>query len=118
MTFTSLNDIYERKRQYIDALRWYLQNTSLKITFVENTETDFSNIFRTYVDSGRLEFITFNGNDFDKTKGKGYGEGIIIKKAFETSQFIEDSKYVIKITGRLILSNIQQVISKLEGGGG
>jgi len=110
MTFTSLTDIDERMRQYVYALKWYLENTSLRVVVVENTGTDFSDMFNSYADSGRLEFITFDGNDFDKTKGKGYGEGIIIKKAFETSRIIGSSKNVMKITGRLVLSNIQHVI--------
>ena len=110
MSYTVLQDTNERKRQYIDALSFYLKNTDLPIVFVENSNTDFSNEFQQWIATGRLEFITFDGNSgFDKIKGKGYGEALMLLYAIKHSTFISQSKYIIKITGRLQVKNISQL---------
>lgn len=40
MPFTCLADVGVRKKQYIEALNFYLKNTTRKIVFVENSGTD------------------------------------------------------------------------------
>lgn len=96
-----------RESQYIDALRFYLEKSPHKIVFAENSNSDFSEYFSDYIDSGRLEYITFQGNDFDLALGKGYGEGQIIKYAFEHSKLLNEANNIMKITGRLQLFNIK-----------
>ena len=101
-----LTNIAEREAQYIEALKFYLENTPFRVVFVENTLHDFSNRFAHYKQNGRLEYITFKGNDYNKKLGKGYGEGQIIKYAFKNSKFLKDADNIMKITGRLQLLNI------------
>lgn len=112
MVYTSLQNIDERAGQYKAALKWYLANTDLKIVFVENTMTDFSSEFCEYINSGRLEYITFDGNNFDRKLGKGYGEAMIIETALKNSAVISKADYLIKITGRLILGNLNTILKK------
>lgn len=110
MSYTVLQDVKERKRQYVDALNFYLKETLLPIVFVENSNTDFSMEFQSYIDSGRLEYITYDGNNgFDKIKGKGYGEALMLLYAIEHSTLIKSCKYMIKITGRLKVENINKI---------
>lgn len=45
MSNTILQDKDLRKQQYIEALDFYLTKTDLPIVFVENSNTDFSNLF-------------------------------------------------------------------------
>lgn len=111
MPHNMLTNIAEREKQYIKALHFYLENTSCKIVFVENTLHDFSNQFESPIKSGRLEYITFQGNDYNLKLGKGYGEGQIIKHAFRSSKFLKDSDNIMKVTGRLQLSNIKYFTS-------
>lgn len=111
MVFTKLQDAHVRKQQYIKALHYYLQNTDLPVVFCENTECDFSDHFRYYIQLGRLEYLTFRGNDYDKSRGKGYGEACIIKYALSHSSILQKSRFVLKITGRLLVENIQHIIS-------
>jgi hypothetical protein len=109
MAFTKLQDANVRLNQYKKALTWYLQATKLPIVVVENTMTDFSDEFSEYIRSGRLEFLTFNGNQFDKSRGKGYGEALIIKYGIEHSHILKQSKRLIKVTGRLVIKNLKQL---------
>lgn len=111
MIYTALQDYSERKSQYMDALRFYLEKTDLPVVFVENTACDFSDSFMQYVEVGRLEYLCFDGNNYDKSLGKGYGEALIINHAFAHSQFLSKSRYVVKITGRLIVKDICSIAS-------
>jgi hypothetical protein len=111
MSFTKLTNPDERKRQYADALLYYLTHTSLPIVFAENSNTDISHLFTDQFSGGRLEILTFQGNK-NKTKGKGYGEAEIIEYAMNHSQMIDNTSCIIKITGRLIVENIQSIIDE------
>ena len=110
MPFTILNDTFERLRQYREALDFYLCETTLPIVFCENTLCDFSEDYKEFIASGRLEYITFDGNNFDKSKGKGYGEALIMEEAFRNSSLLDQCNFVVKITGRLIVRNISQLV--------
>lgn len=107
MAFTALQDAEERKNQYIEAIRYYISNTRYKIVVVENTLFDLTSFF---IPEERLEFLTFEGNSFDKTLGKGYGEGLIMNYAFSNSKLIEQSNHIIKISGRHIISNVIPIV--------
>lgn len=110
MPFTVLNDTSERLRQYREALDFYLHETTLPIVFCENTLCDFSNDYKEHIASGRLEYITFDGNNFNKSKGKGYGEALIIEEAFRHSKLLSQCNFVVKITGRLTVRRISQLV--------
>lgn len=109
MCLTALKDTDERKKQYIDALKYYLRTTELPIVFVENTATDLSPMFTPYMQSGRLEYLTFDGNNYPKELGKGYGEAEIIGYAMRHSTLLKTSTYLLKITGRIIVTNINSI---------
>lgn len=111
MPFTKLTDANERQRQYIEALHYYLNHTSCPIVFCENSLTDLSTLFNDIKD--RLEILTFKGNQ-DKQRGKGFGEAEILEFAFRHSLFIHDDCIVVKITGRLIVSNIASILNSLN----
>lgn len=110
MAYTYLTDKDVRKQQYKEALNFYLRKTSLPVVFCENTLCDFSGYFNEYIETGRLEYLTFDGNNFDKSKGKGYGEMEIMEYAFDNSQLLKNNSVVVKITGRLKILNINALL--------
>lgn len=114
MSYTALQDRTAREKQYRDSLSFYLENTDSKIVFCENSGTDLSSGYRKYIAEGRIEFLTFNGNDYDKKLGKGYGEAKIILYAISNSVFIKNIKdcYIVKITGRVIVRNICDILNR------
>lgn len=113
MAFTALNNPEIRRQQYIDTLNWYLDNTSLPILFVENTNVDLSNEFRHNLIQGRLEILTFDGNNYDRSLGKGYGEARIMQYGFEHSNFLlHEDAVIIKVTGRFICKNIEDLVKR------
>ena len=110
MANTMHTDCQQRKKEYREAIFFYLQNTKLLIVFCENTLCDMSNYFSSYIESGRLEYLTFDGNNYDKNRGKGVGEVEIMEYAFSHSKLLQDGDSIIKITGRLKVLNIKKLI--------
>lgn len=108
MPLTTLTDVGVRKQQYHDAINFYLTHTNLPIVFAENSGTRLD-----IHDSERFEMLCFDGNK-DKTHGKGFGECEIIEYALTHSRFINKDTVIIKITGRLIVHNIQSVITQTK----
>lgn len=109
MSFTALQSRDTRRLQYVTALKWYLTHTKLNIVIVENTLNNYVSEFQSYIRSGRLEFITFDGNNYNHELGKGYGEAQIIRKAIECSRLIASCDLIIKITGRIVIENINLI---------
>lgn len=116
MSFTAINNAELRKKQYIDALTFYLQKTDFPIVFVENTNTDLSDYFKADIDSGRLEILIFDGNKFPSYLGKGYGEALIINHAFAHSVILKNNrgKSVVKISGRHVVVNTNAIVSLVQ----
>lgn len=111
MKYTKLSNSQIRLQQYKDALDWYLANTSLKILLVENSNVDFSEDYKAQIQDGRLEFIVYDGNMYDRSRGKGYGEASIIKYGLEHSKLLKNKPNILvfKITGRLLCKNIEEL---------
>lgn len=114
MSYTALQDCNIRKSQYIEAIKWYLVHTTFPIVFVENSGIYIGDLFSEYIESNRIEFITFRGNDYNRSLGKGYGEALIIQKAIEDSKLLANCDNIIKITGRLIIKNIKILTNKAD----
>lgn len=112
-----LNDAETRFRQYESALRFYIKNTKINnLVFCDNSNDQLDNaLFEIAKESNKnVELLCFQGN-VEKVldKGKGYGEGEILEYAFHHSELIKKSKYIIKITGRLIISNLDNIVRLL-----
>lgn len=110
MAFTVLQNPQIRLEQYLKSITYYLTKTDFDILLVENSGYDFLPHFKEYAKNKRIEILSFNGNGYNKALGKGYGEGLIIKYAFNHSSFINNHDYIVKITGRHIVTNIKQIL--------
>ncbi len=114
MLFTAIQNVEIRKNQYIESIRFWLKKVALPIVFVENSNADLSLHFSDEIANGRLEILSFSGNDFDKQLGKGLGELNCIEYACENSVFLEKAKFVFKVTGRYKVINFQSFLDKYE----
>ena len=109
MPNTALQSVSLRKKQDMEAINYYLANTKYRILFVENSGVDISSYFLEEIKTGRMEFLTFEGNDFDKKLGKGYGEGLIVRYALQNSKLLHADSMVIKVSGRHIVTNLSKI---------
>lgn len=112
----ALKDKTEREKQYFDALLFYIAKTKLKnIIYCDNSNTIISNL--SYLEKlatkykKQFEYLSFHGNTSETVRhGKGYGEGEIIKYILNNSKLIKNMDYLIKITGRLYVTNINTLL--------
>jgi len=114
MKLTALQDAKQRLEQYKCAIKFYLQETNYRILFVENSNTDITQYFSTAINEGRLEVLTFQGNDYNRDLGKGYGEMQIVNYALINSNFIQQSEFIVKITGRIKVLNIKRILQQFD----
>lgn len=116
------NDVYAlqikdadiRKRQYLEALKFYIIKTDIsKIIFCDNSNAkEIKEITELALKNGKeFEWLSFLGN-VQKTieNGKGYGEGEILKYACENSKILQTCKSLVKVTGRLKITNINLIL--------
>lgn len=104
-----------RKSDYEIALEKWLKNSKFEIIFVDNSGYDLTFLkekFKSYGD--RVEFLSFQGNDYDRSYGKGYGEMNIINYCLNNSEKIKNNTHLIKSTGRYFLSKIEEELSKIN----
>ncbi|MEJ2883674.1 hypothetical protein [Pedobacter sp. GR22-6] len=113
MSLTKLQDPSIRLTQYVEAIKFYLEHTTLKIVYIDNSGVDIEQEFEGSSCEGRLETLCFFGNDYDRNLGKGYGEMQIIEYGLEHSLFLKSATFIFKITGRLKVLNINKFADQL-----
>lgn len=113
-----LKDKNERKKQYIEAFKFYLRSTNVnRIVFCDSSSfkkpDELDEII--YRSGKRVEWLCFEGSrNLVIERGKGYGEGEIIEYAFHHSRLLSEADFLIKVTGRLIVKNIDSVIKSCK----
>ena len=112
-------DITIRLEDYKLALRAWLKDCNIKkIVFCENSGHDLEELRNIYHNENRyntqVEFLSFEGQNFPSHLGKGYGEMGIISYAIQNSQLISRGIYVLKVTGRLYIPNIGDLLKRID----
>lgn len=107
---------------YEDTLAYYGKTIGKKypMVFVENSGVSIEHWKDRFGEKLNLEIIQFNPDDpvasagFDNSKGKGYNEYLMIKKALQTSERLRECSHFLKITGRYAMLNIKKMIKEIE----
>ena len=110
--FLERTNIQNRYDDYKKAFIFWINNKLINnIIFIENSGYDLTFFKKKALESKKnIEVITCKiNNDFDRSYGKGYGEYLSLKKIFETSKIAENNDYFIKVTGRHIIKNFNQI---------
>ena len=105
----TIKDPEAREEQYREALQFYIKKTNYKIIFAENSNTKLKDF--PYLPD-RIEYLTFNSQSTEIDRGKAFKEMEIIDFVFQNSKFLEKSKSIVKITGRLKVLNINNLSNK------
>ena len=108
-----LRNVDERKRQYIKAIEWYFRNTPYFIVFAENSDTPMT-IPEEILKSERFEYLKWKELPEVPDRGKGYKEAKIHEKVMAESKLYSIADIVVKITGRLIMTNIVKSIKSIK----
>lgn len=101
----------ERLIQYLQSIKYYIEKTKFrKIIFCDNSghEPNKEIIGLAKKCEKEFEWLYFKGNTEKVIRqGKGYGEAEIVKYVLEHSKIISEQDYLIKVTGRLLVKNIE-----------
>lgn len=117
--YLTLKDTAERLRQYRASLVYYFQKTQFKrVIFCENSgyPLDLKALEYLAGKTGKeFETLTFIGDaEGTRSRGKGYGEGEIVAHALEHSRWAGDIHFFVKVTGRLIVRNLEHIRRRLD----
>lgn len=117
--FTQRADPATRLRDYQDTLsRWIAARHFPRIVLCENSAWDltaFADQRRAAQDHGvELELLGFDGQDFDRRLGKGYGELGIIAHACDHARLLAGVTTLVKVTGRYVVGNVTPLLDLLH----
>jgi len=114
-----------RTQDYYQALQFYLSQPSCfidRVIFVENSASDLTPLRELVDRQGKdkdVEFISLNGLDYPPEYGRAYGEFKLMEYAIENSRILQalapDDTFW-KVTGRLMLLNINRLITTAPHG--
>lgn len=116
--YVAVRDDRLRLDDYISTIKWAIESEVFdKIVFCDNSgyvydDKEIQDLAK--IRFKKFEWLCFQASpDLVNTYGKGYGEGEIIKYVLNNSKIISDSDYFFcKITGRLRISNIENLLRK------
>lgn len=108
-----------RQEDYFNSLNYYINNHPKirKIVFVENSGWPLSRVKEATLENPygkEVEFISLNSNDFPRHYGKGYGEISLMDQGIQQSKLIQESTYIAKITGRIRLLNLTEILESVS----
>lgn len=115
IVFVKRREPHVRENDYLNSLKMWHKIDISSLVFCENSNYNsekIKNLLKNQT-SLKTEYVGFNGQTFPKELGKGYGELLIIKYALQNSSTINNCEFVIKITGRYFIKNIQKIASIL-----
>ena len=119
MQFVAQSDKDERVQTYLKAIRKWLRNTDYKVVVVENSGYTFEELGKEKIKyKDRFEVITFTeetlkGAEYLKEiTNKGDHEVFAVRYAYEHSKLLQDSDFIIKITGRYYIPGLQSYLQR------
>ena len=119
--FLSQIDKNERLDTYIKSIKQWLANTNFNIVLVENSGYQFEELQEekeTY--KNRFEIISFVEEELEEAQyltndnSKGTSEIFSINYAFNHSEIIKNSIFIIKITARYYIPELQEYLSNFD----
>ena len=96
--------------------RWSEIAPHSKFVLCDGSGFNFSNLVREKFPNLSVECLFFlNDKDLIKVRGKGFGEGEIIRYALDHSSYLRESEWFAKCTAKLWVNNFQDCIQEWNG---
>ncbi|MCP1505541.1 hypothetical protein J2Y83_001514 [Pseudomonas marginalis] len=112
IAFMERSNIGDRFNDYCSAFEMWLKGGGAdNIVFVENSGYDLSYFKELALKfpHKNVEFISFDGQDFDRALGKGYGEMLALKRVFDCSKLLSEKGWFVKVNGRYYIPKFEEV---------
>jgi hypothetical protein len=111
----------DRINTYLKSIRSWLRNTNLNIIVIENSGYEFTELINELnLYKHRFEVITFTESQSNykeyqmHLQSKGGLEINSIHYAYNISNFLKKSSFIIKITGRFFINNFENFINSKD----
>ncbi|MBB6327816.1 hypothetical protein FHS59_003459 [Algoriphagus iocasae] len=109
--FVGRKGVHNREDDYFSAVSFYCK-FNLPIVFIDNSNYRSDRIEKIIFNNSESEYLLFESKQ--SFKGKGHGELEILKYGLENSNILNKYQNIIKISGRLTISNFFEFYSKLD----
>ncbi len=111
----SAESLLDREAQYIRTLQFYNASPCIpRILFVENSNWDLTHIKQAVGDSGKIEYLSIDGNTYPRVWGKGYGEFLLLDRAVDFLSKRNNDGLFVKVTGRFPILNISTMVKEFS----
>lgn len=107
----AIPDSKVREKQYLDALKYYA-GLDYPIVFIDSSNTTSEVIIEAGKKINDFEYHTFSS--VNSYLGKGHGEYEILDYAINNSSLMAEAKYIVKITGRYRINNINDIVERVK----
>lgn len=121
INFLKLTNSNKRKSIYLNSIIRWLNETNFKIVIIENSGYDFKELENYKKEfSDRFEIISFNQSELLEANylignnSKGAHEFFSINYAYLNSKLIPKSKFIIKITGRYFIKDLENFLNSIN----
>ena len=111
----------DRLETYLKSIKQWLYKTNLMIILVENSGYPFNELEKEKeLFKDRFQVLTFKENEFELSKylenndSKGASEMFSINYAFFYSQLIHKDSFIIKITGRFFIPELEEYLNTYD----
>jgi hypothetical protein len=97
--------------------RWLDDPWVRNVILVENSGyplDELKEMARRHPSGKQVEFLSFDGQDFPRHLGKGYGESLALRHVLRESTQLQATGRFLKVNGRYYVSNVSQVLSCME----
>lgn len=96
--------------------RWGDIAPNSKFVLCDGSGYDFTSVINEEFPNLRVECLSFlNDEKLVKARGKGFGEGEIIRYALAHSQYLQESEWFAKCTAKLWVDNFQACLQEWNG---
>lgn len=112
-----LKDKNSRVFHTIESLRkWGNIAPNSKFVLCDGSGYDFTSLIREQLPELHIECLSFlNDEGLIQVRGKGFGEGEIIRYALAHSRYLQESEWFAKCTAKLWVDNYQSCLQEWNG---
>ncbi len=108
--FMKRNDTQTRLTDYKKSITKWIRSYDGKIVFVENSNFPRNELGNEICNHKNLEYLSYDGQDFSRNKGKGFGEINSFEYAFLNSKFLKEAENIVKCNGRYFFRNFHKIL--------
>lgn len=114
-SFTKRTRPQTREQDYCDVVR-ALAHTNFPVVFCDSSDYSLAKVQAAFGErqTTSYELLQFDGNIFPPERGKGYGELQIISYALRHSHLLNECDFIVKITGRYRVENLEEIIREIH----